>query len=69
MKVALMGHMSNAQAQAAAMDTRDMVNHIQDVVSASAEGVARLQEDDDVSHLLVDLGPTDHLANISPSFI
>jgi hypothetical protein len=46
-----------------------MVNHIQDVVCATAEGVARLQDDDDVSHLLIDLGATDHLANISPSFM
>jgi len=69
MKVALMGLKSNAQAQEVAMDTRDMVNHIQDVVCATAEGVARLHDDDDVSHLLIDLGTTDHLANISPSFM
>jgi hypothetical protein len=54
-KVALMGHKSNTQAQEVAMDTRDMVNHIQDVVCATADGVARLHDDDDVSHLLIDL--------------
>ena len=54
-KIALIGHESNTRTQDIATDTRDMVNRIQDVVRASADDIMRLQDDDDVCILLIDL--------------